>query len=1503
MSQYYTYANFLSCTPLVEFQATHKVNLEFLIPPTSIYKYDRIEVYRYIGDYMTCVDPNTITETLPHTIKVFEAKQVMAGVDSYGGQITTQSFFPNPASLVTLNINLTALNGFVDDFSVLTSAGTELRTKHLLTGVSDNSTVINDIGFTRRTLYYIIKTYIRGVADSAPYFLTPDYNLRQFVNHSSKNQVRHDYLQYEGDEVWAYYESGAASDLGAYGGLSRTAVDINRLYLDANQAGPTGRGGYCWVSDRSSGKAFQHNLKDGALIRSYAAGPVGRGFGIGIDINSGDCIAGPGDTAVGTSPILSRCKISDGSVTTLRTTWGAQKRCCYGIIPLYGYPDRMFVTDYFDTGYGAIVNIGDGSIYGYTTTKLNSYAACAGPNGKGIQAGTSTYSTTHGDISIVSPVTAASFQFDLNAGGINKSGGSRIAADSCNSYPNSITNIDGSRDYYTVHCNFEFGTRIPKNSTSAGDCSIMWASPTIPTFNGTIGYDGENNLWSAQYKAKLYRTAGKRIAADGITETNDDTVFPTGGNSRYPNEKLKDWPLAFTNTRDIEWFLTRNHGVSTINQPQSGSVVFDACTISEIDPPTLDNFIPVVNWDSTTHTHANNQTAYDAWWSLVDERMLRKRLVTHARNWSLCEYFKVFNPDTRSEDANGKKWGIRMKVDDIYNGLSTLDKATYKNSIDYFYEYGVSVWGPVISQRIADWSAAFAEDTSYSGGNPTAVQNNLLGIKVHPFYQYSTVATDGRAPYINPALTTAQKAQLTRYIDNLRGANLGHKIIKSLYMYSDFTGNILAGAIETSPLNRDVIYPDRTYPVLSLGVSGYQSNPGYQDTPARCYPWKNTLPVSMSAMSNGISGYDDFNVTYCLSANMGSFLLTSFGILTDDYYPKYFTDTVKLSSITYAKNPAYLTSGTYENKVYIDYTYFSPSVNGLWYLPSGNLDNNFNEYLNPANGKPLGSFIPSFNVTVKDLYKFSGATCVTVTSSTSAEVKVLERWPEPKFFLQSYDLPTVRKTKFCNSKWDYPSRYDKSSSLYRESLKNEALRYDTTYGVDPISGIILDRSIARTWPISEWDVTITTNNSALAWPGNQKKFTINQTSTALYVAQDEQNFFDSISGFDWRFGDYTITMNVMASTTSTSSDKPFVQYVKVSEFEPFANFWAIGAQTVSPNYSATNASILAQLHNINTVPNGVYVDSNNVQYPFVSGYAPNLTVYFKDSSEAHTFPISSYHWNFGDPYNEGPADITSLSSNYYTITNTAVLNGTFNNPCWVTNQQAHTAVHTFIMPGTYDVTLTVKASCTSTSDLCARYTQGTDTEKKFYVYVEEINPVCGNGIYASYNPTSGYLNTPNAVSSDSSFLTGYFMASGIIAGSFPICRIDWDFGDGTIQRITRRPLMTATDQGLPFVYLTAYAYDSADPRNYAVPHVYANNTLTDQTFDIQISAYACNTNTMLYCSAAQLVGPIVPFYNAPREETKKLIGSRVDDSGNLVYIFEGQNELTTHTIVLSGELT
>ncbi len=1476
MSNYITHARFITCTPLTEFQVTHKMELEFSIPANSQYLTDRIEIYRYIGNYMECVDLTSITET--NSRLLYKATQSINDSE-YGDTIKVQTYFPFTSDSSTIQSNVSAISSFTDDFSGILSNSFDLRSFHGLSiqapGFANNFSVVSDIGFTRRVIYYIIKTYVRGRPDSAPYLLTPDYESKIFSNHSTKTQVRHDYLHYEGDEIWASNLNGLAGFTDQYGGVSRTAVDTNRLYLDATQSGPTGRGGYAWLSDRDTGKVFRHDLRDGALSQVFNTNVQGRGHGIGIDISTGDCISVPGSQQPGRvtqGPHIFRCNISNGSVQRIQSNIGGWFG--YGVIPIFGKPDRMFISDNYNEPRIAFINknparviTGSDNAYGY--------AACSSPNGFGLQSviyAPVYQPATTKQVAVINTDDASHFKKTLDVqaqdGTWLKHTSPRITTDSHAIFPNTILNPSGERNYFSIMTNKEFGVYIPPDANSSEDVVINWA---IHYSEGSQvpGYDGENNLWylDGNNKIKYYRS-------------NSVDRFPYGGNTRYETAPLQYWPTSQTNTTEIEWFLTRNQTVYTLRE--------DTGTREIIDQGTLDNSVNNVTWDPHRPAEYNSYTLYQTtstasasavWDSMVERKMWR---VIDRPNTT---FFKVYTGKSKV-DSRGKKWGIRMNVRDIYDVYGSG-----YNDLDDFYENGRLIWEPEIKRRIKAWYDEFANDVkSYLNisNRLDLINNNQKGTLVHPFFQFATSLTNNNKSlyYINSNLDTDKKTEIEAYINSIKRYNFRNKTCNKLYMYSDFTGNILAGTIDAVTSNKDTIYPATTDPQINVSVSGRQSSP-YNEKYPKCYPWKNTIPASMSALFDAISGYDDFSVNYNISTYMGSYLITAFSILTNDFKSPYFTDIDNLEQLTDIQNTSYNIDKNYISDTNITYTYHSPTMIGLYYLPSGN-PNSF-EYIKPVPDKNTGYFTPSGVIQVTNIYNETGV-CSTKTLANTARVAVFERWPEPRFCIDSFDIPTLRHDQFCRNSWGYPDRFTWSDLMYKESQKREALRFDITYGVDPLSANILNRTIARTWPISSYTIKISTDNSRLGWINNE------QSINNIFTPQDSQNNFKTLSGMKFRYGNYQLTMNAFASTTNTSADMEFIQYVKISEFKPFANFWAISAETVDSSYRYDGTPITTI--DVTSVPNGVYIDSSDIQYHFVSGYAPNLTVWFQDSSEAHTFPISSYHWNFGDPYNEGPSDIYSISSNYFTISTTSHT-GNFNDGYWTTNTQSHTAKHTYIMPGTYDVTLTVKASETGSSDICARYTDVIDT-KKFYIYVEEILPECGT-ILASLTATSGFVDSTIGVSGDTP-LTVYFNASDIIAGSFPICRIDWDFGDGTVQRVTRRPLMTATYDNTPFVNISAYLYDLDDPRNIVVPHTYINNTAAPQTFDIHISAYACNTNTMIHCSAAALVKSVGSIIDIPPEETKRLINSRVDEAGNLVYLVEGQSEFITHTAVLTGEI-
>lgn len=1143
MTQYFTYAKFISCTNLVEFQNSgpnyHKINFKISIPQTHQYLYDRIEIYRYVGEYMECGDKNKIINSIEkekHAALVFKAIQQF-DTNGYANKCVFETYSGNTFNCnQTINNNLTGIEDFTDNLNILSDKGNNLRDIHYLSklapGMADNFNVLNDIGFTRRVLFYVIKTYIKGNFDAAPYLLTPDWKQRRFVNHSTKTQVRHDYLHYEGDEIWLSDLSDKAGNDETYGGISRTSVDINRLYADSvNHAGPTGRGGHAWVSCRSTGKVFKHNLRDGALEQVFNTGICcGRGHGIGIDIDTGDCIATPSKIENNKKIYVKRCNIRTGKVDNIMeyTLHGAGIYG-YGVIPIYGKPDRMLVTSY--QGRANIVyykNINsNGVLEPYnkqSSNDVNGYAACSGPNSKGLQA--SQTGETWNKIAVINTDNGSHFSITPNGGNITKHS-SRINIDSHKDYPHTILHPLGNRDYYSIFSDNEYGYYIDKNATDNTKVKLNWAVK-IGIGGGTPGCDGENNLWNVvnNNKTKIYRTAGNREINPDI---NDEYVYPHGGNSRYPNIPLKDWPIGMTNTPIIEWFLTRNHQVVTGTGLNGEPIT--------IDEGTLDNTTVVSNWDPNRGSrgypgNTTNQTASAAWWSLVDERMLRKH--------DINTYFKVYKisdiPSQRIIYPKSRKWGIRMNVTDIYDNLP--DKSKYGNDVDNFYENGRDIWLPEISERIRAWSKAFAEPDSYPSATPqqrkTLVENNLLGIKVHPFYEKAQ-SLAGVNRYINDEtfpLDSEKRKQITKYMDNLKMYNFKNRLCLWLYMYSDFTGGVLAGTIESIPINKDIIHPATTNPSLTLLMSAYQSNPTIIDKPEHCYPWKRTVPVSMSAMYEAITGYDDFNVTFLVSTYPGSYLINSYNIYTDDCKSTFEDDVRKQAKFNIVTNLAYNNNNDYTSKVYFRYTYLDPSVNGLFYLDNSvpRVENLLPIFYNER--KLGGVFKPIAEISAKNLYE-----CQIINPTATGNIMVLERWPQPKFYLNGEDNSTIRYQLFDpNNTWGWESRFNKTNDTYHESNSIDAKKYDILHGVDPLSADVQDRSIARTWNVSAWQFTVSTNNFRIPW--YPETTYIKYAKDGLFLPQDLQSSYQQLLGSLWRYGDYKITLTLYPCALSCNPLPP-----------------------------------------------------------------------------------------------------------------------------------------------------------------------------------------------------------------------------------------------------------------------------------------------------------------------------------------------------------------------------
>jgi hypothetical protein len=161
-------------------------------------------------------------------------------------------------------------------------------------------------------------------------------------------------------------------------------------------------------------------------------------------------------------------------------------------------------------------------------------------------------------------------------------------------------------------------------------------------------------------------------------------------------------------------------------------------------------------------------------------------------------------------------------------------------------------------------------------------------------------------------------------------------------------------------------------------------------------------------------------------------------------------------------------------------------------------------------------------------------------------------------------------------------------------------------------------------------------------------------------------------------------------------------------------------------------------------------------------------------------------------------------------------------------------------------------------------------------------------------PTAGITCLTQPVTGTSPY-TVLLSPTACKPGSFPIDRIDWDFGDGSpIKTITR---YTSVSSDLDFTYTNLFSSDPIDIRNYNIQHTYKINKNTYPVFYPSLTCYSANTHTSDSCST--IIGPIsYPVPPAPLQ----LIKSKNTTKG-IIYAFNIDKNITfTTTTELSSPI-
>lgn len=138
-----------------------------------------------------------------------------------------------------------------------------------------------------------------------------------------------------------------------------------------------------------------------------------------------------------------------------------------------------------------------------------------------------------------------------------------------------------------------------------------------------------------------------------------------------------------------------------------------------------------------------------------------------------------------------------------------------------------------------------------------------------------------------------------------------------------------------------------------------------------------------------------------------------------------------------------------------------------------------------------------------------------------------------------------------------------------------------------------------------------------------------------------------------------------------------------------------------------------------------------------------------------------------------------------------------------------------------------------------------------------------------------------------------FSPKNIQSGSFPIERIDWDFGDGTPIQTIRR---TTKEKTLNFTYNEAYGPDYKDPRNYDVTHTY--QSVAGTNFATYYPSLTCYTSSTAQTDCVKtVVGPIYNFSNVSEEADIDILDQRPPTNVKIL-----QNELNDNGRLLMAEI-
>ena len=1418
----------------------------------SLSSISNFKIYRYISDY-----PVDLT---------FDPK-----VDRLTNFVLISASQDNTSTTFRDTLNDLDLNGFTYSDGVWQD--------------TNNNNVLTQIYNSERQIYYRILGSTIDIQFNTLPFVFICYEDGYLECLSTIQQVRWNTLYTEGEQIWL---TDITSDLGV--AVWKPKV----ISVDPITTGESNRTGFVWIGGNGDdvGRVARINIKDGSVDQVYQFSyPV---YSLRIDPSTGDAFAGT------TNGKMYRCYFNSPIPAVINNTSKNLKSTSNGLYAL------------------TLKNIDD-EIYGYTITDnqyieewnltVNSAPTAVSENKYGGRVDMGGYIGI--DIPCVWGITTG-------PDGVVWANGYHIMPVLTGNRPRfrppppspPYPAIPGGYPPY-IRWDYDFGDYGSQQTDQVDKWKWQWEWE----------YWGGNPFWD---QGVLY----------GVTMTLPPCcIFSTGGEgincyNKYPYVRNKPgYELVAGNKpvdpgvktlKDAETYKGLTEGIHSLGDIGGGIVNWTEVLYKDLRPTLCGeegyivqtitytgegaDRVPVVTQKSTAPKPGNmiytndpygahlGNTAdfpitymisgnnYNVWQTNEVEDTIRK-LIWNGSNLTADVSISLEGANGTAADSENNVWGIsrtgsHVKIYQIDNGS--------------VFPFAKSCRWPTTLES-SDWNYG-ANNDKYVEYVLTRDSSSFSGSQLTLYNAISNAPNDAIKRELTRTFYNTYGDISGKYVYNLIGGTTDSSInitrSRSQYTYqpnSDEIGSEFIFLNSEFFTQQDIAHPDYILPTIGLKITPLFSTPQLEDADL----WNDQKTDS----NYNVSGYDD------LTVQLSGYIInnTTFEI---DYWEFSFGDKVQdicgdeacACLNTYPDCGTNLSGSGPITEDYTEYKYHDPSQSGLT-----------GERVTGWPGEDSGTYVATATAHISNnCYGISGITSDNLIASSPKTVVVWERWPKAQFYLNTFNLEVARERWYDTTKWIYDENLSTSNNGY--SLKDSRR---IVSGYDPLSAQFVDCTIGRTWPVCAWYINFGSNGALypVIWPsltsyGYTDEYPYLQTArgsgdTANEIYYDATSQYaivttaspellkrDSYTNVYNQFaehvyfkpGTYYVTLYTAASNTNTLSFEASRE-VRVLESCPLPNFLTISAMTVSSNYTDEYNSVTA-------IPDAIaYINDAG---SFISGYSPNLTITWMDSSVARSYPISSYEWNFGDYYDET-----------HMLSGVTAIQVTSDYPAWMTDQVNHMVTHTYVMPGIYNVSLNAAASTTSTEGcvLCS---------KDLHVYVEEILPwPC---FQTSLSSSTGFANIPL---SGTSPLTVYFNPSCIIPGSFPICRIDWDFGDGSeITTSTRWPKSNN-------VYnVTAFPLDGDDPRNIIVSHVYTRTLSTQpSTFIVNMSAYACNTNSVSSTSGSfglnYNVGPINATTTSDDQQTivdvpKHLITSRMQDSNNVLLVFEGQNQTVLNYLLSTG---